>query len=113
MRHFRTCAITRHKTVDTHRVSVIYSDKVYHEETPIAPEVAFRFEKHPVLRSSSLRQSIRIPTVRITGDHHIYVHPEAPELVNLQNIDGKAKPYQVKQLLQIIERYNLRMEDEE
>jgi hypothetical protein len=50
---------------------------------------------------------------RVSGDHHIYVHPEIPELVNLQNVGGKAKPYQVKQLLQIIERYNLRLEEEE
>ena len=44
---------------------------------------------------------------------HIYVHPEVPELVNLQDIGGKAKPYQIRQLLQIIERYNLQLEDEE
>lgn len=50
---------------------------------------------------------------RISGSHHIYVHPNVPELVNLQNVAGKAKPYQVNQLLKIIERYTLRMEDEE
>lgn len=50
---------------------------------------------------------------RVTGDHHIYVHPEVPELLSLQDVGGKAKPYQVKQLLQIIERYNLQMEDKE
>jgi hypothetical protein len=33
-------------------------------------------------------------------------------LVNLQNVNGKAKPYQVKQLLRLIERYNLHMEEE-
>lgn len=49
---------------------------------------------------------------RISGSHHIFVHPDVPELVNLQNVKGKAKPYQVRQLLQIIERYNLQMEDE-
>ncbi|GAH45221.1 unnamed protein product [marine sediment metagenome] len=48
---------------------------------------------------------------RINGSHHIYVHPDVPELINLQNVKGKAKPYQVKQLLQTIERYNLNMED--
>jgi len=48
---------------------------------------------------------------RINGSHHIYVHPDVPELINLQNAKGKAKPYQVKQLLQTIERYNLKMED--
>lgn len=49
---------------------------------------------------------------RINGSHHIFVHAEIPELVNLQNKKGKAVPYQVKQLLQLIERYNLQMEDE-
>jgi predicted RNA binding protein YcfA (HicA-like mRNA interferase family) len=50
---------------------------------------------------------------RVSGSHHIYVHPDVPELINLQNIKGKAKPYQVKQLLEIIERHNLQMEGEE
>lgn len=49
---------------------------------------------------------------RITGSHHIFLHPDVPELLNLQNVKGQAKPYQIKQLLQIIERYNLQMEDE-
>ena len=48
----------------------------------------------------------------INGSHHIFVHSDVPELVNLQEVKGKAKPYQVKQLLQIVERYNLQMEDE-
>ena len=50
---------------------------------------------------------------RINGSHHIYIHPDVPELINLQNVKGKAKPYQVKQLLQPIERYNLQLEDNE
>ena len=40
------------------------------------------------------------------------MHPEIPELVNLQNVGGKAKAYQIKQLLQIIERYNIELEEE-
>lgn len=48
---------------------------------------------------------------RRKGSHHIFVHSDVPELVNLQNVKGKAKPYQVKQLLQIIEKFNLQMED--
>jgi predicted RNA binding protein YcfA (HicA-like mRNA interferase family) len=50
---------------------------------------------------------------RTSGSHHIYVHPDVPELISLQSVKGKAKPYQIKQLLQIIERYNLQMEDDE
>ena len=49
---------------------------------------------------------------RINGSHHIFVHSDIPELVNLQNNKGKAVFYQVKQLLQLIERYDLQMEDE-
>lgn len=49
---------------------------------------------------------------RIEGSHHIYVRAGIPELVNLQNNKGKAVPYQIKQLLQLIERYNLQMESE-
>jgi predicted RNA binding protein YcfA (HicA-like mRNA interferase family) len=47
----------------------------------------------------------------INGSHHIYIHPDIPKLVNIQNVKGKAKPYQVKQLLQLIEQYNLQMEE--
>jgi predicted RNA binding protein YcfA (HicA-like mRNA interferase family) len=49
---------------------------------------------------------------RVSGSHHIFVHPDIPELINLQDVKGKAKPYQIKQLLQTIEAYNLHMEDE-
>ena len=49
---------------------------------------------------------------RVSGSHHILVHPEIPELINLQNVKGKAKPYQVKQLLKIVEKYNLHLEDQ-
>jgi predicted RNA binding protein YcfA (HicA-like mRNA interferase family) len=47
---------------------------------------------------------------RISGSHHIFVHPDISELLNLQNVAGKAKPYQVKQLIKIIEKHNLSME---
>jgi predicted RNA binding protein YcfA (HicA-like mRNA interferase family) len=50
---------------------------------------------------------------RISGGHHIFLHPDLTELINLQNVKGKAKPYQIKQLLKIIEKYNLHMEGDE
>jgi predicted RNA binding protein YcfA (HicA-like mRNA interferase family) len=31
---------------------------------------------------------------RVKGSHHIFIHPNMPELVNLQEVKGKAKPYQ-------------------
>ena len=49
--------------------------------------------------------------LRTSGSHHIYGHPKIPRLINLQNVKGQAKPYQVKQLLKIIEEYNLSWEE--
>ena len=49
---------------------------------------------------------------RINGSHRIYIHPNIPELLNLQNVKGKAKPYQIKQFLELIERYDLQLEEE-
>jgi len=48
----------------------------------------------------------------VNGSHHIFIHPKIPELLNLQDLKGKAKPYQVKQLLQLVEIHNLQLEDE-
>lgn len=50
---------------------------------------------------------------RINGSHHIFMHPDVSELVNLQDVQGKAKAYQVCQLLKIIEINNLHMDDDE
>jgi len=61
---------------------------------------------------SSCAEAFGFRLARISGDHHIYVHPDIPELLNLQDVKGKAKPYQIKQFLELIERYNLQMEDE-
>ena len=48
---------------------------------------------------------------RVNGSHHIFAHSGIPQLVNLQNVGGKAKPYQVRQFLQLVEWYNLVLED--
>ena len=50
---------------------------------------------------------------RTRGSHHIFVHPEVPEWLNLQNANGEAKPYQLRQLLQRVRRYALTLEDDE
>jgi hypothetical protein len=49
---------------------------------------------------------------RVSGSHHIYIHPNVKELINLQDVNGIAKPYQIKQFLEIVERYNLGLEEE-
>ena len=47
---------------------------------------------------------------RVSGSHHIFVHPCISELVNLQKVDNQAKPYQVRQFLELVEQYNLKLE---
>jgi len=49
---------------------------------------------------------------RVRGSHHIFAHPDVPELVNLQEVNGKTKPYQIRQFLRLVERYNLTMREE-
>ena len=48
---------------------------------------------------------------RVNGSHHIFTHPNVNDLLNLQNVKGKAKPYQIKQFLSLIEKHNLIMSD--
>jgi len=47
-------------------------------------------------------------TERIKGSHHIFVKKDIVEIINIQpQSDGKSKPYQVKQIREIIVRYQL------
>ena len=43
--------------------------------------------------------------VRIKGSHHIYYHKNVEEIINLQPKLNKAKPYQVKQVREILIKY--------
>lgn len=49
---------------------------------------------------------------RIEGSHHIFVHQDVDELLNLQVVSGEAKPYQIQQMLALIERYALKLREE-
>ena len=45
---------------------------------------------------------------RIKGDYHIFTRENVIEIINLQPLrDGKAKPYQVKQVRNIFVKYKL------
>ena len=47
---------------------------------------------------------------RVSGSHHIYSREGIPELVNLQEVRGHAKPYQIRQFLGLVEKYGLRID---
>lgn len=61
----------------------------------------------------ALARALGFRIARTEGGHHILTYPGIPELLNLQDVKGQAKPYQVKQLLQLVERYNLRLGEDE
>lgn len=44
---------------------------------------------------------------RIRGSHHIFSRPCVDEILNLQPKGAKAKPYQVKQVRNVIIKYKL------
>ena len=41
------------------------------------------------------------------GSHRIFVREGVKELLNFQDVRGKSKPYQVRQFIKLIEKYNL------
>lgn len=59
---------------------------------------------------AQLLRAFRFELDRINGSHHIFKHKDVTELINIQNVKGKVKPYQIKQFLSIIENNNLKLE---
>lgn len=46
------------------------------------------------------------------GSHRVYTRKGIHEILNFQNVNGKTKPYQVRQFLKIVEDYNLTIKGE-
>ncbi len=49
---------------------------------------------------------------RVKGSHHIFYMDKIDEIINIQPIKGKAKPYQVRQIRALIIKYKLNNTDE-
>ena len=49
---------------------------------------------------------------RVRGSHHTYRHPAVRAIVNLQPHGRQAKPYQVRQVVELVARYALTVEDD-
>jgi hypothetical protein len=47
------------------------------------------------------------------GSHHIYTREDVTEILNFQEVDGKAKPYQVRQFIAIVETYHLQVVEDD
>ncbi len=63
---------------------------------------------------ASLLAAFGFELKRIKGSHHIFKHPASPDLLSVQpDSNNRAKPYQIKQFLRLIEEYNLTLDDGE
>ncbi len=54
-----------------------------------------------------LTRAFGFEVARTSGSHHILIHDDVAQPLNLQEVDGKAKAYQVRQFLRIVEENNL------
>ena len=59
----------------------------------------------------SLVQAFGFTLKRVKGSHHIFHHPDIQEIVNLQEEKGQAIPYQVLQVLKLVDRHGLSLGD--
>jgi len=60
-----------------------------------------------------LAEALGFTLDRVHGSHHIYRHPAVTDRLNLQPArNGDAKPYQLRQLLQLAERHALALPEE-
>jgi len=53
----------------------------------LASPANMRFEE-----ACALARAFGFHLSRVRGSHHIFAHPDVRELVNLQEVNGKAKP---------------------
>ena len=58
-------------------------------------------------RICKIAEAFGFQTRQGPGSHRIYYKDGVREILNIQNEDGWAKPYQVRQFIKIIEKYDL------
>ena len=67
--------------------------------------------RHVSGRRNAALCKLRTELAHLMGSHHIYVKEGIPDQVNLQERKGKAKPYQVKQFLKLVDKHELELTD--
>ena len=67
------------------------------------------------LQNVGFRDAIRLAeafgfqVVRVRGSHNILAHERIDRQLNLQEVGGEAKPYQIRQLLELVQQYDLEL----
>ena len=65
----------------------------------------------PFYETVSLLQDLGF-SLRVKGSHHIFFREGVEEIINIQPDDSKTKPYQVKQIRDLMVKYRLEVNDE-
>ncbi len=60
-----------------------------------------------------LAEALGFELDRVRGSHHIFRHAGTGQRLNLQASGGQAKPYQLRQLLDLVERHALRLKEDD
>jgi len=59
-----------------------------------------------------LAEALGFELSRRSDSHPVFVHPSTRAILNLQPAADQAKPYHLRQLVRLVERYRLTIEDE-
>ncbi len=59
-----------------------------------------------------LLQRLGFKEVGGRGSHRVFVRAGVEEILTLQQVDGQAKPYQVRQVVALVRQYNIDLEAE-
>ena len=59
-----------------------------------------------------LLEALGFDELRVRGSHHVYARSGIAKQLNVQDRGGQAKPYQLRQLVALVRRYDLRIEDD-
>jgi len=59
-----------------------------------------------------LAKALGFEVLRNSGSHHVLARPSISEQLNLQDRRGQAKPYQLRQLMTLVQRYDLKIEED-
>ena len=59
----------------------------------------------------TILESFGFYRARTDGSHNIFKNTSVCEIINIQNVNGEAKAYQIRQFFCLIEKYDLKMEE--
>jgi predicted RNA binding protein YcfA (HicA-like mRNA interferase family) len=71
---------------------------------------AGQFENVHMADAERLLRALGFRLSRVRGSHRLYEHPVIDESLNLQPKRGRAKAYQMRQIIRVVDEYDLSLE---